>query len=411
MEDRNAVASSVFFTGVSLTIEPDRLRQHFESVGHVVSFVTYGPAPGKDFRYGIAGYMDPQTAEEAIRRLNGTTFGERAMRVTPARSTTLHAPVRAGPGGGGSGPAGRPPFRKREREGYVPDAQHQYQQYQQQPLSSSPHSTFYGRGRGRGAGGLSARAPMMARPPPAPPQPAVDKDGRELMQLPRGFMDPVLGRDSSLVLNSLRGMATEEAYAAVEQLRVLALERPDEAKLLLQNYPALKSAVVITLQHAGRLAHGPLPAEAYRAAKPVEKQAEKKTSEEQRSATSATASSGGGGGAGGSGGSVSHNTQSASTAASVGAPSTAASVGAPSTAPTPAPSAAPLKAVPVIPEAAPMTQQERDEVLELIQNMSEEDVDRVLTMSARDLALVPDVAQRKQLEILQRRLLEMSRDL
>ena len=58
-----------------------------------------------------------------------------------------------------------------------------------------------------------------------------------------------------------------------------------------------------------------------------------------------------------------------------------------------------------------MTQQERDEVLELIQNMSEEDVDRVLTMSARDLALVPDVAQRKQLEILQRRLLEMSRDL
>ena len=58
-----------------------------------------------------------------------------------------------------------------------------------------------------------------------------------------------------------------------------------------------------------------------------------------------------------------------------------------------------------------MTQQERDEVLELIQNMSSEDVDRVLTMSARDLALVPDVAQRKQLEILQRRLLEMSRDL
>lgn len=58
-----------------------------------------------------------------------------------------------------------------------------------------------------------------------------------------------------------------------------------------------------------------------------------------------------------------------------------------------------------------MTAQERDEVLELIQNMSEEDVDRVLTMSTRDLAQVPDVAQRKQLEILQRRLLEMSRNL
>jgi hypothetical protein len=58
-----------------------------------------------------------------------------------------------------------------------------------------------------------------------------------------------------------------------------------------------------------------------------------------------------------------------------------------------------------------MTEQERDEVLELIQSMSEEDVDRVLTMSARDLAMVPDVAQRTQLQILQRRLLEMSRDL
>ncbi|KPA84790.1 hypothetical protein ABB37_01272 [Leptomonas pyrrhocoris] len=389
MDDRKEVAASVFFTGVSLTIEPDKLRQHFESVGHVVSFTTYGPAPGKDFRYGIAGYMDPQTAEEAIRRLSGTTFGERAMRVTAARSTTLHAPVRAGPGGGGSGPAGRPPFRKREREGYVPEQQQQQHggpPYHQQHYSAPSQFPFYGRGRGRGAGGPPGRAPMMPRLPVPPSQPSVDKDGRELMQLPRGFVDPILSRDGSLVLNVLRGMATEEAYAAVEQLRVLALERPDEARLLLQNNPALKSAVVITLQHAGRLSHGPLPAEAYRATKPAEKDAEKKAEEERRAAVTRS-----GNGDGGGDGKLSPGPVAAGASAPLAQPT--------------------AKVVPAAPEPAPMTEQERDEVLELIQNMSEEDVDRVLTMSARDLAQVPDVAQRKQLEILQRRLIEMSRDL
>ncbi|KPI87405.1 hypothetical protein ABL78_3489 [Leptomonas seymouri] len=394
MDDPKDVASSVFFTGVSLVIEPDKLRQHFESVGHVVSFNTYGPAPGKDFRYGIAGYMDPQTAEEAIRRLNGTTFGERAMRVTAARSTTLHAPARAGPGGGGSGPVGRPPFRKREREGYVPEQQLHYQQnggppYHQQNHSSAPQLPFYGRGRGRGAGGPPGRAPMMPRPPVLSPQPSTDKDGRELMQLPRGFIDPILGRDGSLVLNSLRAMATEEAYAAVEQLRVLALERPSEAQLLLQNNPALKSAVVITLQHAGRLAHGPLPSEAYRATKAAEQDVEKKTEEQRVMATSTSSGIGSGNNEG-------------DLKPSPGPTATGAS------APTALPAA---KAIPAAPKSVPMTEQERDEVLELIQNMSEEDVDRVLTMTSRDLAQVPDVAQRKQLEILQRRLIEMSRDL
>jgi hypothetical protein len=425
MEDRNAVASSVFFTGVSLTIEPDKLRQHFESVGHVVRFDTYGPAPGKDFRYGIAGYMDPQTAEEAIRRLNGTTFGERAMRVTAARSTTLHAPIRAGPGGGGSGPVGRPPFRKREREGFVPEASPSHQR----PYGNSPypraHLPLYGRGRGRGAGGAGGpfgRVPMMPRPPVLPqqqsPSAAAAKDGPELMQLPHDFIDPVLGRGDTVVLNSLRGMATEEAYAAVEQLRVLALERPDEAKMLLQNCPALKSAVVITLQHAGKLARGRLPHEAYATARPAQRDSGKRAEEAPRAETASTA------------GSDKNNHNSGSTAAgSEGNPSpstTAASASAPPNAEPPAkviPAAAPPAAPPATspvtppvaptssPPAAPMTEQERDEVLELIQSMSEEDVDRVLTMSARDLAMVPDVAQRTQLQILQRRLLEMSRDL
>ncbi|KAG5470617.1 hypothetical protein LSCM1_01863 [Leishmania martiniquensis] len=405
MEDRSSVASSVFFTGVSLVIEKERLRQHFESVGHVVSFTIFGPAPGKDFRYGLVGYMDAQTAEEAVRRLDGTTFGERAMRVTAARSTTLHGPLRAGPGGGGSGPADHSTFRKRPRE-----------------LYSSPHSSRppYGPGMGRGGG---MRAPLARAPfsPQQPPQQELQqqansvKSVRETMQFPRFFTDPILGRDGSLVLDALRGMATEEAYAAVEQLRVLALERPNEAKRLLHNNPALKSAVVMTLQHAGRIPFGSLPRDAYQSRKTAEAEADlarlppaqqptrpqqtapqvpQQTPQQppaqplQRAKKEANSSA------------KSAEARGARKLDNAAGGACAPSTGAPSE----------LQMSP-LPPSAPMTEAERDEVLELIQNMSEEDVERVLTMSARDLAQVPDAVQRKQLEVLQKRLLEMSQDL
>ncbi|KAG5470201.1 hypothetical protein LSCM4_02895 [Leishmania orientalis] len=403
MEDRSSVASSVFFTGVSLVIEKDKLRQHFESVGHVVSFTIIGPPPGKDFRYGIVGYMDAQTAEEAIRRLDGTTFGERAMRVTAARSTTLHGPVRAGPGGGGSGPADHSTFRKRTREPYP------------SPNSSRPP---YGPGMGRGGG---MRAPM-ARAPFSPQQQqqeqsqqqTTDKSGRETMQFPRSFTDPILGRDGSLVLDALRGMETEEAYTAVEQLRVLALERPNDAKRLLHNNPALKSAVVMTLQHAGRIPFGSLPRDAYQSRRAAEAEAElarpppaqqptpppqaapqtpQQTPQDPPAQPPQPAK------------------EAKSTAKSVearGARKLDTVAGGASASSTTAPSAAPMSP---LPQSTPMTEAERDEVLELIQNMSEEDVERVLTMSAGELAQVPDPVQRKQLEVLQKRLLEMSQDL
>ncbi|AIO01109.1 hypothetical protein LPMP_322250 [Leishmania panamensis] len=406
MEDRNSVASSVFFTGVSLVIEKEKLRQHFESVGHVVNFTIFGPAPGKDFRYGIAGYMDAQTAEEAIRRLDGTTFGERAMRVTAARTTTLHGPVRAGPGGGGSGPADYSPFRKRPRELYPsPNA------------SRPPYAPRMGRDGGMRA--PMARAPLshQQQKQEQPQQLTTDKAGRETMQFPRFFTDPILGREGSLVLDALRGMATEEAYSAVEQLRVLALERPTEAKRLLHNNPALKSAVVMTLQHAGRIPFGSLPRDAYQSRKEAETEAElaqppppqqpmppppsvpqtsqtpqqtpqqhpaqslKLAKKEPKSAIKSDEV---------------HGTRKRGTAAgSASSSATASSVA----------------QTALLQPSTPMTEAERDEVLELIQNMSEEDVERVLTMSVRDLAQVPDPAQRQQLEVLQKRLLEMSQDL
>lgn len=403
MEDRNSVASSVFFTGVSLVIEKEKLRQHFESIGHVVNFTIFGPAPGKDFRYGIVGYMDEKTAEEAIRRLDGTTFGERAMRVTAARSTTLHGPVRAGPGGGGSGPADHSTFRKRPREPYP------------SPYSSRPP---YAPGMGRGGG---MRAPMARAPLSAQQQqkqersqqPTTDKARRETMQFPRFYTDPILGRDGSLVLDALRGMATEEAYSAVEQLRVLALERPNEAKCLLHNNPALKSAVIMTLQHAGRIPLGSLPRDAYRSRGAVEAEAELAQPRSPQQPTSSQQP-------------VLQTPQqtpqqppsespkpakkeaksAAKSGETPGARKRDAATGSASSAAAPSGSQTSLVA-----PSTPMTEAERDEVLELIQSMSEEDVERVLTMSARDFARVPDPAQRKQLEVLQKRLLEMSQDL
>ncbi|GET91556.1 hypothetical protein, conserved [Leishmania tarentolae] len=403
MEDRNSVASSVFFTGVPFVIEKEKLRQHFESVGHVVNFTIFGPAPGKDFRYGIIGYMDEKTAEEAIRRLDGTSFGERAMRVTAARSTTLHGPVRAGPGGVGSGPADHSTFRKRPRESY--------------PFPNSSRPPFAsGMGRGGGMRAPMARAPLSSQQQQKQEQsqqPTTDKAGRERMQFPRFYMDPILGRDGSLVLDALRNMATEEAYSAVEQLRVLALERPNEAKRLLQNNPALKSAVVMTLQHAGRIPFGSLPRDAYQSRKAAEAEAElahalppqqstppqqptlptpqqtpQKTPAESPKPAKKEAKS------------MTKSGEARAPRKRDTATSSASSAAAPS-----------VSQTSLVPQLTPMTEAERDEVLELIQNMSEEDVERVLTMSARDFAQVPDPAQRRQLEVLQKRLLEMSQDL
>lgn len=285
MQRRRPLNTGVFFTGVPLTVEKSKLRQHFESVGHVVDFRLFDPAPGKDFRHGLADYMDDRTAAEAISRLNGITFGERAIRVTMATT-------RSGTGGGGGC--------KRRR-----DAQ----------------------GGGR-----------------------VEAEGRGGIMFPRGFVDPVLGREESLVLDCLRGLSTTDAYEAVEQLRVLAIERRKDAKALLDENAALRSAVVMILQHAGRLPTGSLPAEAYQVT------------------TAATASS------------------AEETRRSEWSSSDAKLV-------------------------KPTTEEQRDEVMHLISNLSEADVERILTMSAADLQQVPDLPQRRQLQVLRDRLLEMSSDL
>ncbi|RNF27293.1 cleavage stimulation factor subunit 2 [Trypanosoma conorhini] len=266
-------STGVFFTGVPLFVEPQSLRKHFESVGHITDFRLLGPAPGRDFRYGFADYLDVTSAEEAIQRLNGTSFGERTMKVTSAANSRS---------------------RKRSR-------QH-----------------------------------VHTHEPPV----------RGGMVFPRGYVDPLLGRDDNNVLECLQRMPVADAYEAVEQLRVLVLERKDEARKLLDSCPALRLAVVMILQHAGRLPYGPLPLEAVRRtdARPVN-----------------------------------------------AAPTTAEE------------DTAEKKAEP--------TEEERDEVIEILTKLSEEDVERIVTMSEEDLDRIPDLVQRQQMSVLRARLLDMAGNL
>lgn len=277
-----AQTTSVFFSGVPLFVEGHTLRKHFESVGHITDFRFLGPTPGKDFRYGFADYLDVTSAEEAIQRLNGTSFGERTMKVMSAAHSR---------------------GRKRHR--------HQ------------PHAHAH------------------AHEPPV----------RGGMMFPRGYVDPLLGRDDTSILECLQRTPVPDAYEAVEQLRVLALERKGEARKLLDNCPALRLAVVMILQHAGRLPYGPLPPGALQHAATRTTGATPATVEEEAEVE-----------AKGKGGNV-------------------------------------------------YTEKERDEVIDILTKLSEDDVERIVTMSDEDLNRIPDPGQRQQISVLRDRLLEMAGNL
>lgn len=77
-------SNAVFFTGIPSTVDIDQLRRHFDSIGHTIDFRVFGPNPGKNFRFGVATYLDERTANDAITRLNGTVFADKAIKVTVA---------------------------------------------------------------------------------------------------------------------------------------------------------------------------------------------------------------------------------------------------------------------------------------------------------------------------------------
>ena len=135
-------------------------------------------------------------------------------------------------------------------------------------------------------------------------------------------------------------------YEAVEQLRLLALERPTEAALLLEAYPQLRVAVVTILQQAGKIPMGPLPTNA------LVSLAERN---ELNSATPAAA---------------------------------------------PAAASAPAS----VPD---MDDETRRTVEQILESLPPEKVERLLTMTDADVGKIPDLNQRRQVTLLRQHLIPL----
>lgn len=80
---------------------------------------------------------------------------------------------------------------------------------------------------------------------------------------------------------ALRSAPQSELCEAVEQLRVLCLEQPDKARILLDTFPQLRRSVCLILQKEKKL-RIPLPPEAFVERKPVSQQQQQ---QQQQSAT------------------------------------------------------------------------------------------------------------------------------
>jgi hypothetical protein len=178
-----------------------------------------------------------------------------------------------------------------------------------------------------------------------------------LFSLPRGYQNPVLGADNPVDACLCR-LPQVLVYEAVEQLRLLALERPTEAALLLEAYPQLRAATVTILQQAGKLPMGPLPSEALVALADRSEQ---------------------------------HSTAAPSASLK---PNAAPQAGAPG--------------LSVEKPRAPVLDDETRRVVEaILEKLPPEKVEKLLTMTDSDVLKIPDVNQRRQVVMLRQHLLPL----
>ncbi|MFH4973814.1 hypothetical protein AB6A40_000523 [Gnathostoma spinigerum] len=78
-------ARSVFVGNISYEVGEEQLKQVFSQVGPVVHLrLVHDRETGKPKGYGFCEYSDPQTAESAIRNLNGYELNGRQLRVDSA---------------------------------------------------------------------------------------------------------------------------------------------------------------------------------------------------------------------------------------------------------------------------------------------------------------------------------------
>lgn len=171
-------------------------------------------------------------------------------------------------------------------------------------------------------------------------------DAGPLMEFKRDFQNLLLPGDR-LIEDALRQLSVAEAYEAIEQLRILVLERPEETRELLENNPQLAVAAVMILQHAGKLPSDHLPPEAI-----VNPRAATTLEDSSNAVTSSSTAAGG----------------SASSQHASPSPETIA------------------------------------QVMSIIESMKPEDVEKIINMTPAQLAAIPDEGTRVQLAFLQKQL-------
>ena len=256
-EDAENDDANVFFSNAPASVTERQLRVLFETAGHIVG-IRLKRHENKPTAFGFVDFADPKSARAAVKRLNGHLFSP---------SSVL--------GDSGTGVING--------------------EFKLRVVLSSDRLKQRNTGTSSSVADASALAAATA---------GVDHTGSMTlgppMQFPPSFKDPIS--------NALRKVSIADAYEAVEQLRVLALEKPHETRVLLEMNPALKVAAVMILQHADRLPFR-LPKEALEAAdgsdKPsfadlVQRQASAATSGTAATYFSTTAASGATGGEAGS---------------------------------------------------------------------------------------------------------------
>mmetsp|Transcript_38308 Transcript_38308/g.44636 ORF Transcript_38308/g.44636 Transcript_38308/m.44636 type:complete len:291 (+) Transcript_38308:57-929(+) len=284
MSDFGSKSNSVFFSGIPLRVTEGQLRKFFAQPGKVLTLRVVAVKPGSSFQSGFIDYLDLKTAQRAVAELNGKVLGDGD---TPIRVAMAHA----------SGASKRP-----------------------RP--------------GEDRGGDAAAS--------------TDANGAVIrMEFRRGHRNLLLPGDACIE-QALSQLPVSEAYEAVEQLRLLILERPDDARQLLEHNPQLAVATLLILQHAEKLPFDSLPPEAL-----VDPHAP--STHASVPSTSATLSS--------------------STASETPATATPAAVN-----------------------------KDFEKVLKAIENMSAEQVEKIVKMTPAQIEAIPNESSRKQIAYLQKQL-------
>lgn len=105
------MGAKLYVGNLSYSVTDERLQQHFEPHGTVVSArVIADKFSGRSKGFGFVEMSSDEEAEKATQALNGTDFEGRNIVVSEARPQTARPPRSGGEGGFGGG---RPPRRDR----------------------------------------------------------------------------------------------------------------------------------------------------------------------------------------------------------------------------------------------------------------------------------------------------------